>query len=445
LLAQALLSLLLLSCASPGGLPTGEQKAQRLLPPAPAPLAPCGVVPEEGCCHGQVLWYCQGGSIKTISCAKNPLCGWDPVLKFYDCGTTGKAAQGSLFPMACAVYFGDAGAPYLDKGPKDATPQDVSAQDSVDATPQDSSLKDSTPPDSTPPDKSPPDKSLPDSTIPDKGLACGKLSFEGCCDGQTLWYCYKGVAQSIPCKNNPLCGWDSSAQLYDCGTKGSAAPGGLHPLSCTSFFGDAGAPASDAGPQDASTLDSGLPCGQVTKKGCCDGETVWYCNGGVLQSYKCNTNPHCGWYTTSKYYGCGTKGTADPTSTYPKSCAGLLGDTGPAPTDFGPADLSPDVCLAPDLPPPPDQGPLPDVLLTPDLAMDAPALPDTSMAQEGSPFTDGTLDTPAGNGDTQAPPPPPGEGCSCSMTAKVPLPGLAWWWGLIPGALVLLNRRRHDA
>jgi len=64
------------------------------------------------------------------------------------------------------------------------------------------------------------------------GGGCGSLTNEGCCDGETLYYCNGTTPATINCLNNPSCGWLSSDNIYDCGTSGGADPGGVHPKAC---------------------------------------------------------------------------------------------------------------------------------------------------------------------------------------------------------------------
>jgi len=62
---------------------------------------------------------------------------------------------------------------------------------------------------------------------------CGGISFEGCCDGQTVKYCEGGQLKTLDCSQNPSCGWQPSGPFYDCGTGGGADPSGMFPINCT--------------------------------------------------------------------------------------------------------------------------------------------------------------------------------------------------------------------
>jgi hypothetical protein len=79
--------------------------------------------------------------------------------------------------------------------------------------------------------------------------------------------------------------------------------------------------------EDASSCpqDCSAGCGSVSYEGCCQGETVQYCEGGSLKSIDCNQNPSCGWSAEGGYYDCGTTGGADPSGMNPKVCSGGTG------------------------------------------------------------------------------------------------------------------------
>jgi agmatine/peptidylarginine deiminase len=63
------------------------------------------------------------------------------------------------------------------------------------------------------------------------------------------------------------------------------------------------------------------PCLGITYEGCCDGETVKWCENGAIQTEDCNqTGPKCGWNGDASYYYCGTDGGADPSGAFPKDC-----------------------------------------------------------------------------------------------------------------------------
>jgi agmatine deiminase len=160
---------------------------------------------------------------------------------------------------------------------------------------------------------------------------CGNIKSVGCCTpGGFLKYCDKGGKIRVKdCTSKPSCGWDSAKSLYNCGTGGSADPGGTNPLGCNVV--------TDAGVQDAGTPDQMVnTCGSVTVEGCCDGHTLWYCLKGKLKWESCwgTKNLDCGWDSKEDYYACGSDGKADPAGTYPMSC-GVYFDAGPPNPEAG--------------------------------------------------------------------------------------------------------------
>ncbi len=348
-------------------------------------LAGCGQVTFQGCCQGNTVWFCKSKKLQKISCAASPKCGWSTTYNVYDCGTAGAADPSGKHAMPCAL--GDAGllgdGPAADGSATDATPM-------LDAKPFDMPL-------------------------PDAG-SCGAVTAQGCCDGNTLWYCAGGKTRSIHCAHNLKCGWDAKASVYDCGTAGAAAPSGKHPLACSKKH-DGGVPASDAKVTDLTGGgDAGLGCGKLTMEGCCDGETVWYCSAGKAQHYSCAGQPKCGWNAWAKWYICGTKGTAEPGGKFPRSCKGLLPGGSPPATDLGPPDVGPDM-------------PAPD-LSTADLTPDVAA--DVSLDKGPDLTPDVAVDA------TAPPPDEEDEGCGCVVGSG--LHGAGTWTLL--AALLLAARRR---
>lgn len=381
-------------------------------PGAPVPtrttsrgLAGCGQVTFQGCCQGDTVWFCKSKKLQKISCAASPKCGWSTTYNVYDCGTAGTTDPSGKHAMPCSL--GDAGLVGDGPAPGDATAKDAADKD---AFAKDISGKDATV------DTGPKDAATP----ADSGGCGGAMSAQGCCDGDTLWYCAGGKIKSINCAYNVKCGWDAKATVHDCGTAGAADPSGKHPLACSKLQ-DGGVAASDGpAPDVTSGGDAGLGCGKLTMEGCCDGETVWYCSAGKAQHYSCAGTPKCGWNSWAKWYLCGTKGTADPSGKFPRSCKGLLDDGGPPATDLGPPDVWPDLVPHPDLPPP--DLPEPDA---PDVGVDS--RPDV---------------TPDVTADAAAPAPEEEdeEGCGCVVGTS--LHGVGTWTLLAALLLVAARRRR---
>jgi len=66
-------------------------------------------------------------------------------------------------------------------------------------------------------------------------------------------------------------------------------------------------------------VDNGA-CGPILYEGCCDGQTLKYCNNGTVFTQSCTTQPKCGWDASKNYYNCGTSGGSDPSGIYVKKC-----------------------------------------------------------------------------------------------------------------------------
>lgn len=175
------------------------------------------------------------------------------------------------------------------------------------------------------------------------GGGCGVLPVEGCCDGETLWWCDGATQtpQSLGCARRLHCGW-SSSQRYDCNTSGASDPTGVHPRACDLLAADG--PHWRPTPTDAAVSDGVAgSCRGITMEGCCLGNLLQYCDGGVLHGLDCRLNPKCGWLANAQYYDCGTAGGDDPSGTRPKACPGPAPDAkldGPSDTggSEGPRD-----------------------------------------------------------------------------------------------------------
>jgi MYXO-CTERM domain-containing protein len=258
---------------------------------APIPLAACGTVTYEGCCDGQNLYYCENNQLYFINCSQNPSCGWQASGPYYDCGTAGTADPSGTHPMACDSFFGDAGAPILDLGPPvcgDGTC--TSGGEDCGSCPQD----------------------------------CGVCTG---CEAKGSPGCPGCACEACVCAMDSYCcssAWDSICVgecQNDCG-------------GCGYLWDGAPPPPADQGVPDLPPAPDGtIACGNLTYEGCCDGNTLWWCENGVANMINCTNNPSCGWQASGPYYDCGTAGTADPSGTFPMSCAGMFGDAGPPNSD----------------------------------------------------------------------------------------------------------------
>ena len=81
----------------------------------------CGGVSYEGCCDGATLKYCDSGKLETLDCTSSPKCGWDSMVKYYDCGTSGGSDPSGKNPKACKAS--------ADGGTKDSGPSPDGASD----------------------------------------------------------------------------------------------------------------------------------------------------------------------------------------------------------------------------------------------------------------------------------------------------------------------------
>ena len=75
-------------------------------------------------------------------------------------------------------------------------------------------------------------------------------------------------------------------------------------------------------PSGGGTVDPPQGCGDIDYTGCCDGQTLQWCEEGVLKTINCGQKPQCGWEGASGFYNCGTDGKADPSGDNPLLCSG---------------------------------------------------------------------------------------------------------------------------
>ena len=67
-------------------------------------------------------------------------------------------------------------------------------------------------------------------------------------------------------------------------------------------------------------------CGDISWIGCCQDNTLMYCEDGQLVIEECGADGLCGWDPQAQFYSCGTNGQADPSGTYPKDCGPCIPD-----------------------------------------------------------------------------------------------------------------------
>ena len=62
------------------------------------------------------------------------------------------------------------------------------------------------------------------------------------------------------------------------------------------------------------------PCQGYSFQGCCDGQTVIWCEDEEVFDFDCGAGGGCGWDADTQSYDCSTSGGADPASVHPKEC-----------------------------------------------------------------------------------------------------------------------------
>ncbi len=175
----------------------------------------CEKVGATGCCKGEVLWWCEGGVLRSRHCTalKLPRCGWNSTSARYACGTAGAPDPMEKYPRECIF-------------------------------------------------------AAPNGWLPDSGRAadnCVGIASEGCCVGNVLKYCQGGKVQVMDCALNPTCGWQPNGQQYDCGTAGMSDPKGAHKKACPGTTPGDGVP--DRG-MDATVDGAGDTAGGPGDNGC---------------------------------------------------------------------------------------------------------------------------------------------------------------------------------
>lgn len=136
---------------------------------------------------------------------------------------------------------------------------------------------------------------------------CGKWGpGEPCFQTQQITGC---AAEFAACKNSRTCQPDCAGK--ECGSNGCGGQCGICPAGVACVNGK---------------CDVGAGCGDIVYQGCCDGNTLKWCENGQLKTKNCNNQPNCGWHPMKDYYDCGTMGQADPSGQFPKECSGGGGD-----------------------------------------------------------------------------------------------------------------------
>jgi len=285
----------------------------------------------DACYQGQRK--CVGAMMATCTSVGNAYAPHRPCPPNTSCVADGHSAR-------CAALKPDAGVP--DRGPLVPDGPGPDLVKDLPLTPPDKMLADLPPP---PPDKMvadlpplPPDLAAPDLTpspdlLPPPDLApppdtqpchckiagkcykSGATAAQGCkeCDptkSTTAWTLAKDGAA---CDKDALnCTNDACAKGFCKHTpiSGFCAIGGK----CYAK-GDVVGGCSICYPKASAIKDTG-----ITTAGCCDTETLYYCDSGSLKSIDCLSSPKCGWNATKSFYDCKTGGGVDPSGKNPKGC-----------------------------------------------------------------------------------------------------------------------------
>lgn len=148
------------------------------------------------------------------------------------------------------------------------------------------------------------------------GVPCGKITYEGCCEGNIVKWCENGL-QMIDCSKNSepynVCGWSQDYNIYDCGGKGSD-PSGKHPISCSGCQPSCQGKA--CGPDGCGGSCGTCPAGYGCVNGNCIKECTPKCEGKLCGDDGCGGS--CG--KCPEGYSCDAFGKCQPLCT--PSCAG---------------------------------------------------------------------------------------------------------------------------
>lgn len=177
----------------------------------------CDVLPEVGCCQGNVAVWCLLGDLHMFSCDHHAACGWNGEEGAYLCDTAGEADPEGFFPMGCenypAISCGDGkcnGDETFQDCPEDCDAPvegcgdgDCGAGEDFATCPQDCYQS-----------------------------GCGKIGREGCCDNGLVKWCEYGGTFIVNCSDDPSCGWSDADGYYWCGTDGAPEPTGTYLQTC---------------------------------------------------------------------------------------------------------------------------------------------------------------------------------------------------------------------
>jgi len=304
------------------------------------PPDPCNGITWEGCCAGDQVLYCEEDEVKSMDCAEQPSCGWDAENNYYICGMEAAPDPGGNHPMDCGELCtpdcsekvcGDDGC----GGDCGTCPEGEACTPQGECCTPDCGEKECGG-DGCGGDcgACPPEEQCQDGACVEGG--CQGIPWEGCCADGTLTYCDQGNLIQQSCGGDPDCGWNAQGVYYDCGTKGGEDPDGAFPLDCLEYCvpdcedkacGDDGCEGScgecDGGEVCAEGACVPDPCEGIGYVGCCDGNTLRWCDDGAAFEKDCSAmTGSCGWAEKGAEYNCGTPGGEDPSGEHPRPCPG---------------------------------------------------------------------------------------------------------------------------
>ncbi|MBM4355477.1 MAG: trypsin-like serine protease [Deltaproteobacteria bacterium] len=292
----------------------------------------CNQVTEGGCCQGDVVTWCEDGTLLMADCLGLGGCGWSEELGRYACGNDGIEDPAAAFPIGCPPPGPQCENGLCEEGEtQESCPVDClypgycgdevcNGTEDFQRCPQDCFKE-----------------------------QCDFLPDLGCCTGDILVYCFMGDQQMVSCQHHMGCGWSLDDGTYACGTDGGEDPEGLWPRSCEAYnASECGDGHCDPGetfencPEDCEAPPEGCGdgecgegedyticpadcfstgCGNVPEEGCCAGDLLRWCIGKSLFMDHCGDEPSCGWSAEDGFHYCGTDGGADPTGKFLFDCA----------------------------------------------------------------------------------------------------------------------------
>ena len=169
----------------------------------------------------------------------------------------------------------------------------------------------------------------PDGQCVQNGDPCGGIDASGWCDGDVFISCVDDALHSMDCKTvgkNVVCEWLPALASFGCSEKGECLP------DCDlKECGTDGCGGSCGSCLPGQNCDAGIcvglgPCGDVVFEGCCSGDTVLWCDNGVLWFMDCTAliDPEkqvCGWNEELEFYDCVDEKKSGPDE-FPYYCEG---------------------------------------------------------------------------------------------------------------------------